>query len=161
MATLNYDSIYNWIAQRGPDCTPAQLDRLAELLAQVTDLAAQRESRSRSALDAANRAARDAGYASIEDLLSRVGSKPRKPARHANAGAAAPRRPHMDPLDANSDAYALTKYKVLPEWAQARLAEGFTMQDLHYKKHAAAMRRVLGCEPVYDAVTRHNELLTR
>jgi hypothetical protein len=159
MATLNYDSVYTWIAQRGPDCTPAQLDRLTELLAQVTEQAAQRESRSRDALDAANRAARDAGYASIEDLLSRAGSRSRKPARPANA--AAPRRPHMDPLDPNSDAYALTKFKVLPPWAQARLAEGFTMQDLHYKRHAAAMRRVLGREPVYDAVARHNALLTR
>jgi phage anti-repressor protein len=74
------------------------------------------------------------------------------------------RKPHLDPCNPEAhELYALTKYRTenYPEWVKERLQQGFSVEDLHFKNHAAAMRRVLGQEPLYDSTERYHALLAK
>ena len=108
-------------------------------------------------LDQANELASRLGFNTIEDLIAE---------RKKTTAAPAPRKLkqpqsrkcYMNPLDPNSDAYAIFAGRTQPAWFSELLAQGWDRDELKYANHAAAMQR-RGLTPLYDAPARHAELM--
>lgn len=160
--TTTYNAVETWLRTHAGACTSSQLQHLSELLRIAMMAAQQREANSQEALEKLEALAREQGFAGVDDLL--------KQARGEAARRSAPppgrqprselRKPFLDPLDPDTkELYALSK--TLPEnypaWVKRALERGFTLDELRYKNHAAACRR-LGLTPLYDAQDKFNEL---
>jgi hypothetical protein len=121
-----------------------------------------REASSREALEKLEALAREQGYAGVEDLLQKArGEAARRsappPGRQPRSEL---RKPYLDPLDPDpKELYALSKTlpENYPQWVKRALDRGFVLDELKYKNHAAACRR-LGLQQLYDAHQKFQEL---
>lgn len=70
------------------------------------------------------------------------------------------RKPHLNPLDPDTDAYSLDKVREKPEWLIQLEADGWTIDDLHYKNisRAALLRNV---SLPWDPIEKHAEIAAR
>ena len=150
---LSFNAVSRWLAAEGASCTREQLAQLQASLDAARTAIASNDARLAAALEQAEAAARAAGV-SLDELLQRTKPTADKP-RKADV-----RRPYLNPYDANSELTALRPGKARPVWVEQLMAAGWDVSELHYKRHAAAMR-ARGEEPRYDAVARYKLLVSQ
>lgn len=155
---VTWKTIEAWVRHvAASTCTPEQLRRLGQLAAEAEVQAAALQRERLTAKAKLEVLAAEAGYsdvlaflrAAVPDALSAVAGPLR----------VAPRRPYFDPLSALPELLALTHCRRdhYPDWVKTRLAEGWDLEELHYKKHRVALK-VRGLTPLYDSVAKFKEL---
>jgi hypothetical protein len=147
---LSFTAVSRWLEAEGPNCTHGQLAQLQASLDSARTAIARKDARLAEALVQAEAAARAAGV-SLDELLQRTKPSVDKP-RKADV-----RKPYLNPYDANSQLTALRPGKARPDWVEQLVSAGWDVSELHYKRHAAALR-ARGEEPRYDAVARYKLL---
>lgn len=163
---LNYNAVLAWLESSAVDCTTEQINKMIGVLLEAEDKAKGREAACKHALAQALELAKKAGFDSIEALLRAANPGQPQPATAATVSdkpVAIPRRPYLDPLDPNpTQAWAVFANRPAhtPDWIKTRLAEGWSLSELHYKNHHSAMK-ARNMKPLYDAVQKHAELLAQ
>ncbi|MCB4359607.1 hypothetical protein [Quatrionicoccus australiensis] len=149
---LTYKTIQRWFAENASACTLPEIDTLQFLLDAARDKAEVKAQRINDAIAAAEVAAKEAGL-SLHEMIQgkRTPTKNRSPLL---------RKPYLNPFDASSPLYALSTKRhghSLPDWADALVKQGWTLDELHYKNHAKALEK-RGITPLYDAEQRYSRL---
>ena len=156
---LSAKGVYGWLCREGSSQTLEELLHIQAALTKALESARQRHNKAEKALAELDQVAQAQGFKDLADLLSNA--SPEVAAQFPTiAHVSKPvggRKPFLDPMNPESDCYALGHRKQLPAWVEDRLAEGWTREELHYKRHAAGYTR-LGIKPVYDAAARYKEL---
>lgn len=70
------------------------------------------------------------------------------------------RKPHLNPLDPNTDAYSLDKVRVKPGWLIQLEKDGWTIEDLHFKNIGRAAK-ARGFQLPWDPIQKHEEIKAR
>lgn len=153
---LTTKTIIRWLTENANTCTLAELDAMQAQITSARDKAAVKAQRIATALAAAEAAAKEAGL-SLSELVKRE----RTGAGKHPVTSVSIRKPYLNPFDAESPLYALSTKRFgqsLPQWAADLVGQGWTLDELHYKQHAAALAK-RGITPVYDAEERYNRLV--
>jgi len=152
---IGFSTVARWLDEAASACTPAQLDELATRLAAARQQAEARASQLSAARAAAEAAAKAAGV-SLEELLRIAPAGGKQPAKVRPKDS---RKPYLDPFNPQSECYAISSRRghKIPEWAERLIEQGWAVEELHYKRHAAALR-ARGQQPRYDAVARYKQL---
>ena len=162
---LTYNSVYRWLEEeaKNPTRTQAEYERLESRILEAIEKANDRSAASREALAKAEAAAKAAGFDSLADLLAQtqpalVGLSKIKSA--GGAELAPPRKPYLDPLDPDTQAYAVYSNRPIPEAIQRRLDEGWTLEEMHFKRiRQGRLRRQLPENHPYDPIEKHKQLM--
>lgn len=164
---ITYPSVLAWATAEGKNCTPAELNSLLGVLEVALNKSKDRDGFTRHALQQAEILAKDAGYGSLDEMLQATGrtvSKTAAPnpnfATSAGKQIAAPRKPYLDPLDPNTEAFAVYKDRAIPAALQRRIDEGWSLEEMHYKRIAAG-RKARGLDAPYDPIQKHAELMAQ
>lgn len=167
-AQITFDAIAGWLDANWQTLTVEQVSGLISRLDTIENKLKDRRSLANAALQKAAEEAKKLGFNSLEELLQAAQLSSGHPL-HSTAPKTGlsngsrkrpfvPRKPYLDPLDPNTQAWALAKHHPRPDWVKDRLSEGWTLEELHYKRHkwALAARNI---QPLYDAIERHAELM--
>lgn len=160
---INYSAVIDWIDSSAADeCTADELDRLStRISAAVARAVAARRA---EALAQATKIAKEFGFDSLDELRSDAPRNRRETLADGRGTRSGLRKPHLDPLDPGAcELLAITKMRPenYPNWVKERLAEGFTVAELHFRNHEQGLARLGLGEPRYDAVARHKDLVTQ
>lgn len=148
-------TIFSWLTKHANSCTLAELTAMQELLDMAHKDATAKAQRIATALAAAEVAAKAAGL-SLSELVMRERTGGQHQAALTNI-----RKPYLNPFDAESPLYALSTKRhgqSLPQWAADLVAQGWELEELHYKNHAEALAK-RGIAPAYDAEERYQRLV--
>lgn len=164
MAALTIRSVTNWLKNgAAAQCTPSELHSLYSLLGEAESAAAARVEKQTAARSRLEALARESGYPDVTAFLRATmpGAMP-DPGQPAGRLPVPARRPFFDPLDPNPTLFALTHCKPenMPDFVKTRLAEGWDLEELHYKKHRLALKS-RGITPLYDSIEKYHELSAR
>ncbi|HJW53886.1 MAG TPA: hypothetical protein VJ577_01300 [Burkholderiaceae bacterium] len=162
---LTYNSVYKWLEEeaKNPTHTQVELEKLESRLLEAIMKAHDRSVASKEALAKAEAAAKAAGFDSLADLLEQTqpalgGLGKIKSA--SGSELAPPRKPYLDPLDPDTQAYAVYRNRPVPEAIQRRLDEGWTLEEMHFKRiREGRLRRQLRENHPYDPIEKHKQLM--
>lgn len=160
MAALTLKSVTNWIQRDAAgQCTPADLDQLLPLISAARSAAAARVEQQSAARARLEALAHESGFPDVATFLRSTMPGIAPTPGQVPKLQIPPRRPYFDPLDPNPTLAALTHSRPenRPAWVAARLAEGWDIEELHYKKHRLALKS-RGIEPLYDSIAKYAEL---
>lgn len=165
MAALTIRSVTAWLKQQAAaQCTPEELHRLHSLVDTAEAAAKARTEQQTAARARLEALALESGFADVTSFLRATmpGTIP-DPGQQPIRLPVPARRPYFDPLDPNPVLTAVTHCNPenYPEWVKKRLAEGWDLEELHYKQHRLALK-ARGITPLHeDSVQLYNDLASK
>lgn len=162
---LSFQQVLNWIDDQAKDCTAAQLNMLMQKLEAAKREAAQRDEQVERVRQQMSEMAKSLGLESPAELMKFIkpGAVEAAPkTKFIRQGSRVPRtsirKPYMDPFDPQSDIHALPHMHPLLPWAQRCIDQGWSKEELHYKRIKAAWQ-ARGLPELYDPIERHAALI--